>query len=171
MDFEQKLYKCRFSCHRSASWAMSKFALAAASNISKKTAKPAMSNCNCKKESLDKVSNFYHFHLRLQHIKIQNMDTWSTKERLFWSFIRKKESADYQERKADGFGGRTARWKDWRLLPWLPTGKRNRCVNKMPWYLMDMWTKEKYLFDYGNLYTRRILGGLGSSWRLCCYLI
>lgn len=59
--------------------------------------------------SRDKVSNFYHFHLRLQHIKIQNMDTWSTKERLFWSFIRKKESADYQERKADGFGGRTAR--------------------------------------------------------------
>lgn len=28
------------------------------------------------------------------------MDTWSTKEQLFWSCMRRKESADYQEKKA-----------------------------------------------------------------------
>ena len=58
--------------------------------------------------SREKVSTFYHLHLKLQHVKIQNMDSWSTKEQLFWSFMRKKESADYQEKKADGFGGHTA---------------------------------------------------------------
>ena len=58
--------------------------------------------------SREKVSNFYHFHLRLQHVKIQSMDTRSTKEKLFWSFMRKKESADYRAEKTDGFGSHTA---------------------------------------------------------------